>query len=139
MRQYPVATRLTNISCLLTGPANFGPEMATSAVAFGPAGAIFVTLNVSGNFPSRYAFLRSWSATWLMDVTSAAVAPMAPRATTLVATDFTIKAQQHLGDNFGKRGLHIIVRHTVFGTPSFCTFRFQQRGHGVAVQFVDRP
>ena len=36
----------------MTGPANFGPEMATSAVAaFGPAGAMFVTLNVSGKFP----------------------------------------------------------------------------------------
>src|SRR6201998_4388098 len=54
-----------NSRVLDTGPANFGPEMATSAVAaFGPAGSMFVTLNVSGNFPSRYAFLRSWSATW---------------------------------------------------------------------------
>ena len=37
----------------MTGPANLGPEMATSALAaFGPAGWMFVTSNVSGKFPS---------------------------------------------------------------------------------------
>jgi hypothetical protein len=49
-----------NASCLLTGPANLGPVMATSALtAFGATGWMFVTLNCSGKFPLRAALRRS--------------------------------------------------------------------------------
>ena len=54
MLQDPVATLVDERELLVTGPANFGPAIATSAVAaFGPAGAMFVTVKVSGKFPFR--------------------------------------------------------------------------------------
>ena len=91
---------LTNNRCLVTGPANFGPEMATSAwAAFGPAGAMFVTLNVSGNFPSRYALRRSWSATW----PSSGVMPFSTRLVLVVYDTPGSVAWVHRLDNWSGR------------------------------------
>ena len=63
--QYPVAALVDEHQLLDDRPGELRTRDGYSAAAaFGPAGPMFVTLNVSGNFPSRYAFLRSWSATW---------------------------------------------------------------------------
>ena len=45
---------------------------------------------------------------------------------------------QHVGDDLGERGLHIVARGAVLGDRRSGGVRFEQRGDGTAVQFAIR-